>query len=46
MIVIATIYRKLGIVKNFFRRLSKKHLLRTPFDSQDIKGCQTFGKEA
>ena len=46
MIVIATLLRKLQTVKDFFRPLSKKHRLRTPFDSQYVKGSQTLANGA
>ena len=46
MIVIATLFRKLQTVKDFFRPLSKKHRLRTPFDSQYVKGSQTLANGA
>ena len=41
MIVIATLLRKLQPVTNLVRPPPKKHLLRTPFDSQYVKGSQT-----
>ena len=46
MIVIATLFRKLQIVKDLVRPLSKKHRFRTPFDSQHVKGSQTLVKSA
>ena len=42
MIIIATLFWKLQTVKDLFRPLSKKHRLRIPFDSQDVKGSQTL----
>ena len=44
MIFIATLFKKLQTVKDFFTPLSKKHRLRTPLDSQHVKGSQTLGK--
>ena len=35
---IATLFRKLQIVKELFRLLSKKLRFRTPFDSQHVNG--------
>ena len=46
IIVIATLFRKIQTVKHLFRPLSKKHRIRTPFDGQHIKGCQTLAKGA
>ena len=46
MIVIATSFRKLQSVKDLVRPLSKKHRLRTPFDSQHVKGYQILLKSA
>ena len=46
MIVIATLFRKLQIVKDLVRPLSKKHRFRTPFDSQHVKGSETLVKSA
>ena len=46
MIVIATLFRKLQTVKDFFEPLSKKHRFRTPFDNQHVKGSQTPPKGA
>ena len=44
MIVIATLFRKLENVKDLARPLSKKHLFRTPFDSEHVKVSQTLVK--
>ena len=44
MIVIPTLFRKLQTVKGLVRPLSKKHCVRTPFDSQHVNGCQTLVK--
>ena len=44
MILIATLFRILQTVKEFFRPLFKKHPFRNPFDSQHIKGFQTLVK--
>ena len=46
MIVIATLIRKLHIVKELVRPLFKKHRLRNSFESQYIKGYQTLVKTA
>ena len=46
MIVIATLFRKLQTVKNFFIPVSKKHRLRTPFDRKHVNGSQNLGKGA
>ena len=46
MIVIATLLGKLDTVKELVRPLSKKHLSRTPFDSQHVKDFQTLAKPA
>ena len=46
MIVIATLFRKLETVKDLVTPLSIKHRIRTPFDSQDVKGSQTLVKSA
>ena len=46
MILIATSFRKLQSVKDLVRPLSKKHRLRTPFDSQHVKGYQILLKSA
>ena len=46
MIFIATLYRKLQIVKSLVRPLSKKHRLRKPFVSQHFKGSQSLPKGA
>ena len=46
MVVIATLFRKLQIAKNFVRPLSKKHRFRTLFDSQHVKMSQTIVKFA
>ena len=46
MIVIATLFGKLDTVKELVRPLSKKHLSRTPFDSQHVKDFQTLAKPA
>ena len=46
MIAIPTLFRKLQNVKNLVRPLSKKHLSRTPFDSQHVKDFQTLSKPA
>ena len=42
MIVMATLFWKVQTVKNLVRPLSKKHRLRTPFDSQQVKVSQTL----
>ena len=42
MIVIATLLRKLQIVKVMVRPLSKKYRLKTPVDSQHVKAFQTL----
>ena len=44
LIVIPTLFRKLQTVKDLARPLSKKHRLRTAFDSQHVKGSQTLVK--
>ena len=44
MIAIPTLFRKLQNVKDLVRPLSKKHLSRTPFDSQHFKESQTLAK--
>ena len=44
MIVIATLFRKFENVKDWARPLSKKHLFRTPFDSEHVKVSQTLVK--
>ena len=45
-IVIATLFRKLQIVNDLVRPLSKKHPFRAPFHSQQVKGSQTLVKFA
>ena len=42
MIVIPTLFLKLQTVKDFVRKLSKKHLFTTPFNSQHVKGPKLF----
>ena len=44
MITIATLLRKLQAVNELVSPLYKKHHLRTPFDSQHVKGCQILVK--
>ena len=44
MISRATLFRKLQTVKDLVRPISKKHRLRTPFDSQHVEGSQTLVK--
>ena len=46
IIVIATLLRNLQAVKHLVKLLSKNHCLRTPFDSQHVKGSQTLLKSA
>ena len=46
MIVIATSLRNFQAGKDLVRVLSKKHRVRTPFDSQHIKGSKTLVKSA
>ena len=46
MIVIATFFRKLQTVKGLVRPLFEKHIVRTPLDSQHVKGSQTLVKSA
>ena len=46
MILIATLLGKLDTVKELVRPLSKKHLSRTPFESQHFKESQTLAKSA
>ena len=46
MIVMATLFWKLQIVKDLVRPPSKKHCLRTPLHSQHVEGCQNNGKSA
>ena len=46
MIVTGALFRKLQVVKDLVRPLSKKHPFRAPFDSQHAKGYQTLGKLA
>ena len=46
MILIATLFGKSDTVKELVKPLSKKHRLRNPFDSQDIKGSQLLAKSA
>ena len=44
MMVIAILFPKLQIVKNFVRPLSKKRYFRTRFDSQHVKVSQILAK--
>ena len=44
MIIIANVFPKLGIVKIWFRLLSKKRCFRTRFDSQHVEASQTLAK--
>ena len=46
MIFIAIAFPKLQTVKDLVRPLSKKCRFRTPFESQHVKGPQTFVKSA
>ena len=46
MIVIATLLRNFQAGKDLVRLLSKKHRVRTHFDSQHIKGSKTLVKSA
>ena len=46
MIAISSLFRKLQNVKDLIRPLSKKHLSRTFFYSQHVKGSQTLVKSA
>ena len=46
MIIINTLCRKLKAVKDLFRPLCKKNRLRTPFDSEHVKGSQTLVKSS
>ena len=46
MVLIDIVFPKLQIVKDFVRPLSKKRRFRTHFDSQHVKGSQTFLKSA
>ena len=46
MIVIATLLRKIQVVKDLLRLLSTKHCFRTPFESEHVKGSQTLVKSA
>ena len=45
-IVISNVLLKLQTVKDLVRSLSKKHRFRTSFNSQHVKGSQTFAKSA
>ena len=44
MIVIATLFRRLQIMKDLERPLSKKHRFRPSLDSQLVKESQTYVK--
>ena len=44
MTLIAYVFLKLQTVKDLVRPMSKKRPLRTPFDSQHVKGSQTPAK--
>ena len=44
MIVIANVFPKLQIVKNFVRTLSQEHRFRTGFGSQQVKAFQLLAK--
>ena len=46
MTLIAYVIPKLQTGKDLIRRMSKKRLFRTPFDSQYGKGSQTIVKSA
>ena len=46
MIFIAIAFPKLQTVKDSVRPLSKKRRFRTPFESQHVKGHQTFVKSS
>ena len=44
MIVKATLFRKLQTVKDLIKPFSKKYRFRRPFESKQVKGCQTLVK--
>ena len=46
VIFIALVFPKLRTVKDLVRPLSKKRRFRAPFESQHVKGPQTFVKSA
>ena len=46
MIVKATLFRKLQTVKDLIKPFSKKYRFRRPFESQQVKGCQTLVKSS
>ena len=46
MIAIPSLFWKLQNVKDLIRPLSKKHVCRTFFDSQHVKGSKTLVKSA
>ena len=46
MIVIATLLRKLPILKDLVRPLSRKHRLRNFFENQHVKESQSLVKSA
>ena len=46
MIVIATLLRNFHVVKELVNLLSSKQCFRTAFDSQHVKGSQTYLKSA
>ena len=46
MSVITNVFVKLKTAKDMVRQMSEKPCLRTPFDSQHIKGSQTLVKPA
>ena len=46
MIVKATLFWKLQTMKDLIKPLSKKYCFRRPFESQQVKGCQTLVKSA
>ena len=46
MLVIPTLFSKVQSVNDLVTPLSKKQRFRTPFDSQHVKGSQTFVKSS
>ena len=46
MIVIGSLLRKLQVVKDLVRAVSRKQCFRTPFDSQHVKESQAIVKLA
>ena len=44
MVVIANVFRRLQIVKDLVKPLSRKRRFTTSFDSQRVNGCETLLK--